>query len=317
MAPSSSKQRAEAEVLDLKGKLRQLNKAVADKGATIDENAPLVATIKAMEGLKVGGEEGVLTLYKPEQFYKSPDEKLPPLKVKEGANVSLSRAFADMKALKKLPEIDGIDRATDISNICEGCSSITSATLGNMPLVSDASHAFHRCSAIERITIGDLIECTGLEDFMSNSPKLRSVEIGNCPKVKRINGFAYNCPALESIRIGLASKIVIFNETFNGCKSLRTIEGILDLTLVDNTSKTTFRGCTSLEEVRIKGLKISINLADCQRLSMESVRYLVENAQTVTSQSIDLSRKLLETHEEELGDLGDTASDKGWTFNYR
>ena len=50
---------------------------------------------------------------------------------------------------------------------------------------------------------------------------------------------------------------------------------------------------------------------------MESVRYLVENAQTVTGQSIELSRKLLEAHEEELGELGDTASDKGFTFNYR
>ena len=50
---------------------------------------------------------------------------------------------------------------------------------------------------------------------------------------------------------------------------------------------------------------------------MESVRYLVDNAQRVTGQSIALSRKLLETHEEELGELGDTASDKGFTFNYR
>ena len=31
----SSKQRAEAEVLDLKSKIRQLNKVVAGKGATI------------------------------------------------------------------------------------------------------------------------------------------------------------------------------------------------------------------------------------------------------------------------------------------
>lgn len=317
MAQKSSKQRAEEAVLDLKSKLRHLNKAVAGKGATIAENAPLVDTIKAVEGLKVGGEELVLTLYKNDQFYLSPDEKLPSLKVKEGTNVSLRYAFAGMNALKKIPEIDGIERATDIFHIFDGCSSIPSASFGNMPLVSDASYAFRACSSIERITLGDLIECTGLEDALSRNPKLRSVEIGACPKVERINGFAYGCPALESIRIGLGSKIMVFNETFNGCKSLRTIEGILDLTLVTQTARTTFKDCTSLEEVRIKGLKISLNLADCQRLSMESVRYLVENAQTVTGESIELSRKLLEAHEEELSELGDTASDKGFTFNYR
>ena len=52
MAQKSSKQRAEEAVLDLNSKLRQLNKALATKGAVVTENAPLVATIKAVEGMK-------------------------------------------------------------------------------------------------------------------------------------------------------------------------------------------------------------------------------------------------------------------------
>ena len=50
---------------------------------------------------------------------------------------------------------------------------------------------------------------------------------------------------------------------------------------------------------------------------MESIRYLVENAQTVKSRTINLSRNILEAHEEGLSELGDAASDKGWTINYR
>ena len=72
-----------------------------------------------------------------------------------------------------------------------------------------------------------------------------------------------------------------------------------------------------LEEVRIKGLKTDLDLSPCAKLSVESVRYLVENAQAVSGKRIDLSRALLDAHEEELGDLGDTASDKGWTINYK
>lgn len=78
-----------------------------------------------------------------------------------------------------------------------------------------------------------------------------------------------------------------------------------------------FASCDSLEEVRIKGLKEDLDLSACANLSVESVRYLIENAQSVTGKRIDLSRALLDAHEEELGDLGDTASDKGWTINYK
>ena len=78
-----------------------------------------------------------------------------------------------------------------------------------------------------------------------------------------------------------------------------------------------FNGCSSLAEVRIKGLKTSIDLSVCVNLSMESARYLIDNLQTAKSQRIDLPRKLLEENEEALGDLGDTASDKGWTINYK
>lgn len=311
-----SKQRAEEAVLDLKGKLRQLNKVVAGKGATIAENAPLVATIKAVEGLKVGGEELVMTLYKPEQFYQSPDEKLPPLKVKEGANVSLRYTFAGMKALKKLPDIAGIERATDIYRFCDGCSSITSATLGNMPLVSEAREAFRSCSSIERITLGDIGGSANFEDFARWCVKLKTLTIGRVPNATNINSIVDACPLLEEFTASFGDKLNNIRYAFQGCRSLRHINGTLDFGSTDDY-RGVFAGCTSLEEVRIKGLKASIDLSACVNLSLESVRYLVENAQTVTSQSIDLSRKLLETHEEELGELGDTASDKGFTFNYR
>ena len=316
MAHLSSKQRAEAEVLDLKGKLRQLNKVVAGKGATIEENAPLVATIKAVEGLKVGGEELVLTLLGPDQFHQTPDEKLPPMKVKEGANISLKYTFARAKSLKELPTISGSERIRDISYICYDDSSLTSATIGNMPLVSDASYAFRGCSSIERITLGDIGGDANFEDFARWCGKLKTLTIGNAPKATSINSIVDGCALLEEFTASFGNKLNNIRYAFQGCKSLRRINGVLDFSGT-NDYRSIFTGCYALEEVRIKGLKASIDLSACINLSLESVRYLVENAQTVTSQSIYLSRKLLETQEEELGDLGDTASDKGWTFNYR
>lgn len=317
MAHQSSKQRVEAEVLDLKSKLRQLNKAVADKGATIEENAPLVATIKAVEGLKVGGEELVLTLYKPEQFRGYPDDKLPPMKVSESAaKTSMRSAFSQATSLKELQIISGSERISDISYMCYECRSIPYASLGDMPFVSNAGYAFRGCSSIEQITLGDIGGNVTFEDFARWCGKLKTLTIGNAPNTWSINSIVDQCSLLEEFTASFGDKLSNIRYAFQGCKSLRRINGILDFGgTTDYTS--VFNGCTSLEEVRIKGLKASLDLSACQSLSMESIRYLVENAQTVTGQRIDLSRKLLDAHEEELGELGDTASDKGFTFNYR
>ena len=316
MAQKSSKQRAEAEVIDLKSKLRQLNKAVAEKGASLDENAPLVDTIKAVEGLKVGGEEIVFPLYKKEQFRWYPYDTLPPLKVIESAaSISIRHAFSDSN-LKDLPTILGIERIIDISFICYNSMLITSVSLGNMPLVSNAVNAFSRCSSIERITLGDIGGDAIFNYFASQCGKLKTLTIGNALNAIRITGIVSLCPLLEEFTASFGDKLKEVGYAFQECSSLRRINGILNFGMASHYGDT-FKGCTSLEEVRIKGLKANLNLSACQSLSMDSIRYLVENAQTVKNQSIDLSRKLLEAHEEELGTLGDTASEKGWTLNYR
>lgn len=316
MAQQSSKQRAEAEVLDLKSKLRQLNNALAGKGATIAENAPLVATIKVVEGLKVGGEELVLTLYKKEQFYEWTEARLPALKFKEGENVSLRYTFSKMKALKALPEIAGIERTSDISYMCKECSVLSSVSLPALPLCTDASSAFHGSSSLELISIGDMALCTSLDSFANEDRSLKSISLGSSPKVTNIYCVAYGCSSLEEFTASFGDNLSNIRWAFGECRMLRHLNGVLNFGgTTDYTS--VFNGCTSLEEVRIKGLKASLDLSASKNLSMESIRYLVENAQTVTGQSINLSRTLLEAHEEELGELGDTASDKGFTFNYR
>lgn len=312
----SSKQRAEEAVLDLKSKLRRLNKAVAGKGAIIDENAPLVATIKAVEGLKLGGEELVLTLYKKEQFYEWTEARLPALKFKEGENVSLRYTFSKMKALKALPEIAGIERTSDISYMCKECSSLSSVSLPALPLCTDASSAFYLNSSIELISIGDMPLCTSLDSFAYEDRALTSISFGSSPKVTNIYSVVYGCSSLEEFTASFGDNLSDIRWAFGECGRLRHINGVLNFGGTTNYTSV-FKGCTSLEEVRLKGLKADLDLSACANLSMESIRYLVENAQTVTGKRIDLSRKLLEAHEEELGDLGDTASDKGFTFNYR
>lgn len=319
MAQKSSKQQAEEAVLDLKGKLRQLNKTLAGKGAVVAENAPLVATIKAVEGMTAGGGGSVetpITLVKEYQFYQWIDETLPPMKLKEGVAVSLKFAFSEMRSLTATPEISGIDRASSINCMYKSCTALRSASIIDLPKCTDASEAFEYCSSIERISVGNMPTCTSFYCFALSAKKVRSITIGDAPSAANVNSVAYDCPALEEFTANFGSKINNARYMFFNCVKLRRINGVLDFSSATDFNGT-FLACSLLEEVRIKGLKADLDLSYCANLSVESVRYLLENAQIVTGKRIDLSRKLLDANEEALGDLGDTASDKGWTINYK
>lgn len=295
MAQKSSKQRAEEAVLDLKGKLRQLNKALAGKGAVVAENAPLVATIKAVEAMTAGGgnDEKIL-IVKPAQFYGWKNETLPDLKLMDRPRqVDISSSFLQNERLKRLPDVEGIEYAVKMSNYANGCIAITEVTLPALGEVKDMDNAMRDCRLLKTATVGA------------------------APKAVNISSMFASCTRLESVTLDFSGGSVQNASTaFSLCSSLRTITGTIDLSNAANVAHA-FLSCSSLEEVRIKGIKVDLDLSDCAKLSVESVRYLVDNAQNVTGKRIDLSRALLDAHEEELGDLGDTASDKGWSLNYK
>lgn len=292
MAQKSSKQQAEEAVLDLKGKLRLLNKTLAGKGATIEENAPLVDTIKAVEGMKA--QAVTMSIFKRQQFFGYVDESLPPMRISDGYKPALiDYCFAQNRALKSLPSIENVGVAVNLSSFASACGSLIEASLGALTNATDISSAFSSC------------------------PSLTSASIGAAPKVTNASYLFSGCSNLKDVSIDLSGGLLTnFTYAFNNCSSLRRVTGTIDLSNA-NSATAPFQGCSSLEEVRIRGLKVDLDLSACGNLSLESVRYLIENAQAVSGKRIDLSRALLNAHEEELGDLGDTASDKGWTINYR
>ena len=293
MAQKSSKQQAEEAVLDLKGKLRQLNKALATKGAVVTENAPLVATIKAVEGMKAKASV-TMTIFKRQQFWGYVDAELPPMRISEVYKQAVvDYCFANNKALKSLPTVENLNVAVNISSYATGCTSLIEVSLGALTNATDISSALSNCSS------------------------LTSATIGAAPKVTNASYIFSGCGGLIDVSIDLSGGLLTnLNLAFNSCSSLRRVTGTIDLSNA-NSATGAFNGCSSLEEVRVKGLKIDLDLSSCVNLSVESVKYLVENAQSVSGKRIDLSRALLDANEEALGDIGDTASDKGWTLNYK
>lgn len=293
MAQSSSKQRAEAEVLDLKGKLRQLNKAVASKGATIAENAPLVATIKAVEGLKAGSEEGVLTVPSSSYFAGWRSNNLPTLKLGDNIGESLDRFLAGNDLLSTLPEIKGLENVADMDSFCAYCSSLYSANLPALPKLNNFGSGFKDCSS------------------------LQSVVIGETPHLRYAGNLFSGCSALDTVTLDFSGgELSDLGEIFSGCGNLRTVAGTIDLTSIDYTQNRPFEGCHALEEVRIKGLNADLSLQDSEKLSVESVKYLVENLQQATGKSITLHQAWQTAHPNEAVEYSQKAAAKGFTLNF-
>lgn len=291
MAQSSKKQAEEA-VLDLKGKLRQLNKALAGKGATIAENAPLVDTIKAVEGMKA--QAVTMTIFKRQQFFGYSDASFPPLRISEGYKPALiDYCFAQNSALKSLPSIENVGVAVNMSSFASSCGSLIEASLGALTNATDISSAFSSCSS------------------------LTSASIGAAPKVTNASYLFSGCSSLKDVSIDLSGgQLTNFTYAFYNCSSLRRVTGTIDLSNA-NTFTAPFQGCSSLEEVRIKGLKADLDLSYCANLSVESVKYLVDNLQQVTGKSITLASAWQTAHPTEARAYAQKATAKGFALTFR
>ena len=323
MAQKSSKQRAEAEVLDLKGKLRQLNKAVAEKGASIEENAPLVDTIKAVEGLSneltVSNGADVIYIDRPAMFFGWEmvgfKQKL---RVKEDYDKKdLSSTFNSCHRMQRLPEIEGLEGATKMVSFVLDCRSLREITLPDMPEVLSLYLFAEKCGNLRKAKIGAITKCRAISNAFKDCTKLETVTIGDCPRVNNMVYAFYGCTSLRSITIDLSnnSNRMSIERTFFGCSSLRTITGII--TRPTSINNNAFEGCTSLEEVRIKELSEDLNLSACANLSVESVRYLVDNLNQVKGKSITLPRAWQTAHTEEASEYSQKAAAKGFTLNFR
>jgi len=301
------------QVSELDRQRREIISAIRSKGVPardtdgIGELARLINEIHAP----------VIDIFKEQQLLDWVSDEFPTLRVYRGyAPASLRYMLGRCSRLKRMPTLMEVDEVVDISYMCFSCTSMTSAQLPIMAKVTTAASAFNGCVSLESLEIGGLPTCKQMGSLVSGCKALKSLSLGDCSKVENIDQMAAGCITLTDVTAVFGGSLKSMNMSFYGCSSLRKVDAIMDLSECGDVGNA-FNGCTAIEEVSIKGLKVRLDLSSCANLSLESVRYLVENAQTVTSQSINLSRKLLEAHEEELSELGDTASDKGWTFNYR
>lgn len=313
-APMNEQTLSADQLMELDSHRRNIINALRAKGAQVTDDdglEVLEAKIAALSYSKI-------TVIREQQFSGWQDDVYPPMVVSDTFRpVSLKNMFAQNPRLSQLPVVEGVEKALYIDSYAQRCPSLRSVELPDLLEVKTATTMFDGCTSMTKATIGALPALTNATWLFSNCQSLTSATIGSAPKLEIAQGLFNNCTSLQSVTLDLSGGLITnASYLFGSCDKLRIVTGDIDLSSATNVNSA-FSGCASLEEVRIKGIKVSIGLSDCAKLSMDSVRYLLENVQEVSSQRIDLSRELLEANDEALGDLGDTASDKGWTINYK
>lgn len=302
------------QLMELERHRRDIINALRSKGAQVSDDDGLEA---------LGAKIGALSIYVPiifrsQQFIEWKETSFPTMQLYESYRpADLSYCFARNPFLTKIPEVRGIENAANISNLANSCSSLTNVSLPVLPTVQSAESAFSGCSALATATIGSMPKVTSVNSFFQSCQSLETATIGSMPKTANTNLMCYKCTSLKSISLDLSGGEITSSEhMFNGCSKLTAVTGVIDLTRSQRTGNM-FGGCSSLEEVRIKGLKTDLDLSACVSLSTESVKYLVDNLQQTAGKSISLPRSWQQEHTTEARDNAKAASQKGFTLNFR
>nr|DAS21031.1 MAG TPA: tail sheath protein [Caudoviricetes sp.] len=301
------------QVYELDRQRREIIEALRHHGVDINEGDGLSTVATKLAEIHAP----VIVIHKEQQMLDWLIEESPTIKIYDGYSpASLRYTFGRCYKLRRIPDIIGASAVTDVSYICASCASMVSATLPDLPLVTTAGSAFSGCSSLTSLTIGDVPKCRTFSSLATGCAALQTLEIGNASSAEDISLIAVNCGSLTTVKVSFGNQVNNAQMAFFSCSALQRIDGELDLSTATNVSST-FGGCSSLEEVRIKGLKVDLDLSACANISVESVKYLVDNLQQATGKSIALSRAWQQAHTAESREYAKIAAQKGFSLSFR
>ena len=289
-APMNEQTLSADQLMELDRHRRSMIKALRDKGVQVSDAIGLDAMPEKIGKIK----SFVLTVYRSQQFLDWKEVSFPPLKLSDDYRpADISWCFARNRFLTELPDFANLGEASIMSSFARECTALATVTLPDLSKATAIDNAFNSCSALTTATLGSMAKTVSAQ------------------------GVFHDCRALGSVTLDFTGgEMTNISYLFNQCNRLEIVTGVIDLSRVTDTGSA-FAGCVSLREVRLKGLKVDLNITDCANLSNESVKYLVDNLQQVTGKSITLPRSWQQAHATEAREYSQKASAKGFTLNFR
>jgi len=291
-----------------------IRSALVDRGVVIPNGAKIDTFADAIRRYPPIG----IRIYKKGMFDWSPQSRLPNMAVSPAYSAAdVSGTFSNCKSLTEIPHVDGLEVATSIAYYASSCSQAGgSVKMPSLPKCISMESAFEYCHRIESISIDGADACINASNFANGCLSATFIKVGDLPNVVHLNQTFVGCRSVTRIEISTGASLVSVGGMFGGCLALREIVGTLDLTSVGGTGGI-FDSCQSLEEVRVKGLKSDVTFQWSPSLSIESVKYLVDNLQQVTGKIIVLSMVWQQAHQAEAREFAKIAAQKGFALTFR
>lgn len=303
------------ELLALMRDKEEIRMALVELGASVAEEDGLSSYPDKIRGLT----PTPIKIFKSQQFYQWKDEALPPAKIDDGyTSGDLSWCFARCPNLTSVPSVDGISKAVSMESFIQESKNVQRFILPDMSNMTNAKQIAHKAIGAEEVEIGAMPLVTIMHYSFAECTSLKTASLGDAPAVTNVFALFYNCPKLTRVKLSMSGGLISTAQyMFNKCVELEEVEGIIHL--ADNAEVgDLMTECPKLREIRIKGLSKDIIAFKSPEISLDSVRYLITEARSITTkQTIYLPQKLVDDHEEEMVTLGEIASSKGWSINYR
>lgn len=156
------------------------------------------------------------------------------------------------------------------------------------------------------------------------------IELGENIQGVDITYMCMCCSNLEAVRIGfpfngglgahLYNRASNYRQTFGGSKKLRVVYGEINLEKSSEVegSWPMFSECTALEDFRLRGVHLDLNLKDCPKVNYDSIQFLIQYATNTSKMTVtvhaDVYAKLTDEENEEWNGLLALAAEKNIQF---
>ena len=313
-APMNEQTLSADQLMELDGHRRNIINALRDKGVQVSDAIGLDAMPEKIGKIK----SYILSVHRSQQFLDWKEPSFPPIKLSADYRpADISWCFARNRFLTELPDFANLGEASIMSSFARECTALATVTLPDLSKATAIDNAFSGCSALTTATLGAMANVSNASWLFSGCSALTTATLGAMAKTVSAQGVFHDCRALGSVTLDFTGgEMTNISYLFNQCNRLEIVTGVIDLSRVTDTGSA-FAGCVSLREVRLKGLKVDLDLSACANLSTESVKYLVDNLQKVTGKSITLARAWQTAHQDEAREYAQKATAKGFALTFR
>lgn len=175
-----------------------------------------------------------------------------------GSVSSLVDTFSSCENLKSV-SIQGIGPAlTNITNVFNGCRTLTDPPDLNTINVTNTSYAFNTCSSLKKAPGWNLSKVTTADNMFSSCTSLREVPVYTLAANASVASMFSGCTSLLHVPLATSMTYGNMSSAFSGCTTLIEVPAL-------NTSSTNVSGmvggCRQLNALKATGIRSNIDIS--------------------------------------------------------